>query len=83
MYALPQGDDPDDAVISECGSMNLFFVLKDSTSAKPSPAASASHSSSAAASSAGGGGVELVTPPLDGTILPGVTRDSILQLARR
>jgi branched-chain amino acid aminotransferase len=26
---------------------------------------------------------ELVTPPLDGTILPGVTRDSILQLARK
>merc|ERR1719158_1006980 len=26
--------------------------------------------------------VELVTPPLDGTILPGVTRDSILHLAR-
>ena len=25
---------------------------------------------------------ELVTPPLDGTILPGVTRDSILELAR-
>lgn len=25
---------------------------------------------------------ELITPPLDGTILPGVTRDSILQLAR-
>jgi branched-chain amino acid aminotransferase len=25
---------------------------------------------------------ELVTPPLDGTILPGVTRDSILQLVR-
>ncbi|ORZ29255.1 aminotransferase [Catenaria anguillulae PL171] len=25
---------------------------------------------------------ELVTPPLDGTILPGVTRDSILQLTR-
>ena len=25
---------------------------------------------------------ELVTPPLDGTILPGVTRDSILQLCR-
>ena len=28
------------------------------------------------------GSRELVTPPLDGTILPGVTRDSILQLAR-
>merc|ERR1711991_486964 len=26
--------------------------------------------------------LELVTAPLDGTILPGVTRDSILQLAR-
>ncbi|KAI9244885.1 aminotransferase [Sporodiniella umbellata] len=28
------------------------------------------------------GDLELVTPPLDGSILPGVTRDSILQLAR-
>lgn len=26
---------------------------------------------------------ELVTPPLDGTILPGVTRDSVLALARK
>lgn len=25
---------------------------------------------------------ELVTPPLDGTILPGVTRDSILTLCK-
>jgi branched-chain amino acid aminotransferase len=29
------------------------------------------------------GTFELVTPPLDGMILPGVTRDSILSLARR
>ncbi|KAJ2397343.1 branched-chain-amino-acid transaminase bat2 [Coemansia sp. RSA 2603] len=28
------------------------------------------------------GEVELITPPLDGTILPGVTRDSILELTR-
>jgi branched-chain amino acid aminotransferase len=28
------------------------------------------------------GTFELVTPPLDGLILPGVTRDSILSLAR-
>ena len=28
------------------------------------------------------GGYELVTPPLDGMILPGVTRDSVLALAR-
>ena len=27
-------------------------------------------------------GFELVTPPLDGMILPGVTRDSVLTLAR-
>lgn len=26
--------------------------------------------------------MELVTPPLDGMILPGVTRDSVLSLAR-
>lgn len=32
---------------------------------------------------AGDGKKELVTAPLDGTILPGVTRDSILQLARQ
>ncbi|KAF9560206.1 branched-chain amino acid aminotransferase II [Agrocybe pediades] len=29
-----------------------------------------------------GGGIELATPPLDGMILPGVTRDSVLTLAR-
>jgi branched-chain amino acid aminotransferase len=28
------------------------------------------------------GSLELVTPPLDGMILPGVTRDSVLALAR-
>jgi branched-chain amino acid aminotransferase len=28
------------------------------------------------------GSLELVTPPLDGMILPGVTRDSVLTLAR-
>jgi branched-chain amino acid aminotransferase len=31
----------------------------------------------------GHGRTQLITPPLDGTILPGVTRDSVLQLARR
>ena len=28
------------------------------------------------------GELELVTPPLDGLVLPGVTRDSVLKLAR-
>lgn len=46
--------------ITEVGTMNVFFVFKDSVTGKK----------------------ELVTAPLDGTILEGVTRDSILSLAR-
>ena len=46
--------------ISECGAMNMFFLLENGKT----------------------GVKELVTPPLDGTILGGVTRDSILQLCR-
>ncbi|KAH3679773.1 hypothetical protein WICMUC_000739 [Wickerhamomyces mucosus] len=46
--------------ITEVGTMNVFFVFKDSKTGKK----------------------ELVTAPLDGTILEGVTRDSILELAR-
>lgn len=46
--------------ITEVGTMNVFFVFKDSKTGKK----------------------ELVTAPLDGTILEGVTRDSILSLAR-
>lgn len=47
--------------ITEVGTMNVFFVFKDSATGKK----------------------ELVTAPLDGTILEGVTRDSILQLCRK
>ncbi|GAV55384.1 hypothetical protein ZYGR_0AV00150 [Zygosaccharomyces rouxii] len=46
--------------ITEVGTMNVFFVFKDSKTGKK----------------------ELVTAPLDGTILEGVTRDSILALSR-
>lgn len=46
--------------VTEVGTMNAFFVFKDSATGKK----------------------ELVTAPLDGTILEGVTRESILQLAR-
>lgn len=46
--------------ITEVGTMNCFFVFKDSSTGKK----------------------ELVTAPLDGTILEGVTRDSILTLAK-
>lgn len=80
MYALPQGPDPLEATIGECGAMNLFFVF-DKTQ----------HAGAAGSNSSSGGGadsvqqqqLEVVTPPLDGTILPGVTRDSILQLLRK
>lgn len=68
MYALPQGPDPNSALISECGAMNMMFVMKADT---------------AAAAAKGSAQVEVVTPPLDGTILPGITRDSILTLLRR
>lgn len=67
MYALPHGTDPMAATISECGAMNLFFTF----------AADASSSSSS------GRQLEVVTPPLDGTILPGVTRASVLELLRK
>ncbi|CCH42546.1 Branched-chain-amino-acid aminotransferase,mitochondrial [Wickerhamomyces ciferrii] len=50
----------EEKTITEVGTMNVFFVFKNSTTGKK----------------------ELVTAPLDGTILPGVTRDSILELAR-
>ncbi|KAI3403625.2 BAT2 [Candida oxycetoniae] len=50
----------DEGYITEVGTMNAFFVLKDAKTGKK----------------------ELVTAPLDGTILEGVTRDSILELAR-
>ncbi|KAL3141817.1 hypothetical protein ABBQ32_004491 [Trebouxia sp. C0010 RCD-2024] len=60
LYSFPQGSDPDDALVSECGSMNLMFLLQKGDCEDR----------------------ELVTPPLDGTILPGITRDSILQLCK-
>lgn len=46
--------------ITEVGTMNAFFVFKDSKTGKK----------------------ELATAPLDGTILPGVVRDSVLELCR-
>ena len=70
----------DDAVFEECGAMNIFFLIEKPTRLRSS------------GGNRGGGGVginknekryELVTPSLEGgTILPGITRDSILSLAR-
>lgn len=50
----------EEGYITEVGTMNVFFVFKDSASGK----------------------LELATAPIDGTILEGVTRDSVLALAR-
>jgi branched-chain amino acid aminotransferase len=61
--------DPDSATFAECGAMNVFFLIEN-------PYTRNTGSSSKKKKR------ELVTPPLDGTILPGITRDSILQLAR-
>ena len=56
--------------VTEVGAMNVFFVL-------------AKYGESNTSNRGGPPMVELVTPPLDrGDILPGVTRDSILHLAR-
>ncbi|KAK9823971.1 hypothetical protein WJX72_006714 [[Myrmecia] bisecta] len=63
IYSFPQGSDPDNALISESGAMNVMFLLE-----KPSMRPVKDR--------------ELVTAPLDGTILPGVTRDSVLELTR-
>ncbi|KAF8073223.1 Srpra [Scenedesmus sp. PABB004] len=75
LYTLPRGADSRDALLSECGAMNMMFVLDRR---------GASDGASGAAGGGGGGApsLEVVTPPLDGTILPGVTRDSILSLLR-
>lgn len=49
----------EEGYVTEVGTMNVFFVFKNSDGKK-----------------------ELVTAPLDGTILEGVTRDSVLSLAK-
>ena len=52
--------------VEEMGGMNLFFVRADPGSDP---------------GSASGGAPLITTPPLTGTLLPGITRDSLLRLA--
>lgn len=58
-----------DYEITEVGSMNAFVFWKTPSGSTPIMACPVER--------------QLITPPLDGTILPGVTRDSILQLCRQ
>ena len=67
-------------MVSEAGAMNVFFLLKDATGAEQQHQ-QPSGTTTTATSPRSSAGFELVTPPLDGTILPGVTRASLLSLA--
>lgn len=81
---MPSGaTDPEDARISESGAMNFFVAFRTGGSSLPGSSRSGTGQAAGAAlaGTRGGEGIELVTPPLDGTILPGVTRDSIMKLA--
>ena len=62
--------------LTEVGTMNLFVIFRMDNGGQPSSfhLGTCAHFHSQ--------GYELVTPPLDGMILPGVTRDSVLSLAR-
>lgn len=64
--------------LTEVGTMNLFVVLRKDNGGQFSTI----HAGTCAHSSSLTQGFELITPPLDGMILPGVTRDSVLTLAR-
>lgn len=93
LYTIGTSDGKD-RLVSEAGAMNIFFVF----SRRAGGAATAWHVSSTDSNArkarperlsrvglarrGKGQKLELATPPLDGTILPGVTRQSVLDLAR-
>jgi branched-chain amino acid aminotransferase len=86
------GMNGDDAVFEECGAMNIFFLIEKSEASKRHQDnfldAEINHGTTTTTSNKERSGAknkryELVTPTLDrGTILPGITRDSIVSLAR-
>lgn len=61
--------------LTEVGTMNLFLAFKKPDGSESIAQLSCDHDADFAAT-------ELVTPPLGDIVLPGVTRDSALQLAR-
>ena len=75
------GDGNDDFMsmkVTEAGSMNFFVAVKR----QDGDGMRARNPSSAAVTSFGFLGLDVITPPLDGTILPGVTRESCITLLR-
>lgn len=80
----------DEHWLTEVGTMNLFVALKQKDGSELQARCTVAGSvpivpwrcANEPAIAPIASGVELVTPPLNGMILPGVTRDSILGLAR-
>jgi len=73
----------DDAVFEECGAMNIFFLIEKPASKNQQGHILDNGHSNNKRSDATNKRYELVTPSLErGTILPGITRDSIVSLAR-
>lgn len=62
--------------LTEVGTMNMFVVFKKPDGCKSRRLYNRGSDSNSFKA------LELVTPPLDGMILPGITRDSVLSLAR-
>lgn len=63
----------EDSRVTEATGMNIFAIIERKQGSPPAVGIDRDLNSPV---------VEMVTPPLDGLILPGVTRDSVLQLAR-
>lgn len=80
---LREREEEDQIQLEECGSMNLFFLFEKEKSARPAGFGTTRLNGQASSSfrKETRTTLELATPQLQGTILPGVTRDSILQLA--
>lgn len=71
----------EDHQLTEVGTMNLFVALKDEHGGKVSLWRQRKSAGKGVSKHFDHAGYELVTPPLDDIVLPGVTRDSILHLA--
>jgi branched-chain amino acid aminotransferase len=67
----------DKRYVTEVGTMNVFIYMKNKQGGKRNDSSEHVHTIDSITCSAS----ELITPPLNGLILPGVTRQSILDLA--
>lgn len=81
-WSLPANQrKPPRLMASECTAMNVLFLFRRGSDADE--AGADERETPAGETHAAGEYLELVTPPLDDCILPGVTRDSLLTIARQ